>query len=113
MPQESNGVGQKFVHNILILSGCGNSAHASWSQSAVHAIVKLWSNTRPLNSLYLVLYLDYQEGPVISVHSSVQVVCFLFINSHMRNGRGTTPKIVEPLNFAPLRYSLNSCLHRC
>jgi hypothetical protein len=29
MPQESNGVGQKFVHNILILSGCGNSAHAS------------------------------------------------------------------------------------
>ena len=52
-----------------------------------------------------------QEGPVISAHS-VQVARFLFIDSHTRKGRGTPPKIVEPLNFAPLRYSLNSCLHR-
>ena len=52
-----------------------------------------------------------QEGPVISAHS-VQVARFLFIDLHMRKGRGTTPKIVESLNFAPLRYSLNNCLHR-
>ena len=51
------------------------------------------------------------EGPVISVHS-MQVACFLFFDSHTRKGRGTTPKIVKPLTFAPLHYSLNSCLHR-
>ena len=50
-----------------------------------------------------------QEGPVISLHI-VQVARFLFIDSHTRKGRGTPPKIVEPLNFAPLHYSLNSFL---
>ncbi len=49
--------------------------------------------------------LDPPEGLVINTHS-VQVARFLFIGSHMRKGRGTPPKIVEPLNFALLRYSL-------
>mgnify|MGYP006891264587 CR=1 FL=1 len=56
-------------------------------------------------------YSNSLEGPVINAHS-MQVARFLFIDSHTRKGRGTPPKIVEPLNFAPLRYSLNSCLHR-
>ena len=51
------------------------------------------------------------EGAVISAHR-VQVACFLFIDSRARKRKGYTPKIVEPLNFAPLRYSLNSRLHR-
>ena len=42
---------------------------------------------------------------------SVQVARFLFID-YTRKGRGKPPKIVEPLKFALLRYSLNSCLHR-
>ena len=52
---------------------------------------------------------NVQEGPVISAHS-VQVARFLFIDSHTRKGKSTTPKIVEPLNFTPLCKSLNSCL---
>ena len=62
-------------------------------------------------SLMLHVTIILLEGPVISAHS-VQVARFLFIDSHMSKGRGTPPRIVEPLNFAPLCYSLNICLHR-
>jgi len=49
----------------------------------------------------LMYYPVYQEGPAICAHS-VQVARFLFIDSRTRKRKGYTPKIVEPLNFAPL-----------
>ena len=50
-------------------------------------------------------------APVISAHSA-QVARFLVIDSHAEKARVHPSKIVEPLNFAPLHFSLNNSLRK-
>ena len=44
------------------------------------------------------------EDPVISAHNA-QVARFRVIESHAKVGRVHPPKIVNPVNFVPLRFS--------